>query len=110
MIKEFYLTAPGIKFLRMVNKAFLDYFGFENIEEFNGKYKSIIDFLQERKEYIYKPKENGSNWLEFLLSNEEDETKNEIFKAAFEREHSEFVVKFEPMPNSTKFIVIMKKK
>lgn len=98
------------KFLRMVNKAFLDYFGFENIEDFNGKYKSIVDFLQEKKEYIYKPKENGSNWLEFLLSTDQVDSKTDFLKAAFDKDHSEFVVKFEALPNSSKFIVIMKKK
>jgi two-component system, cell cycle response regulator len=56
------------KYLNIVNHAFLDFFGFETVKEFNDKYKNILDFLEEKKEYIYKPKDNGNNWIEFLLN------------------------------------------
>lgn len=102
------------KYLKLVNKAFLDFFGFNDSEEFNEKYSSVIDFFKEKKEHIYKPKENGSNWLEYLLTIDENANNANqdgtiYLKDSFKYLHSEFVVKFEVLPNSDKFIVIMKK-
>ncbi len=98
------------KYLNIVNKAFLDFFGFESAEDFSGKYDSIIDFIKEKREYIYKPKnDNGSNWIEFLLSYGNNKNNKTDTKDLAKDLDSEFLVTFEKLPNSEKYIIIMKK-
>ncbi len=97
------------KYLNIVNKAFLEFFGFESMEQFNDKYDNIFDFLEEKKEYIYKPKDNGNNWIEFLLSHGNKKDIPNITGLIQQELDSEFIVTFEKLPNSEKYIVIMRK-
>ncbi len=97
------------KYMNVVNKAFLDFFGFKNLEEFNDKYENIVDFIEDKKEYIYKPKDNGNNWIEFLLSHGKKEGIKSITGLIDDDSDSEFLVTFEKLPNSNKYIVIMRK-
>lgn len=95
-------------YLNVVNKPFLDFFGFKDIDEFNGKYESISEFLIEKKEYVCKPKGNN-NWLDYLLNFGSAEEIKGINQNTNDK-NSEFIVKFKKLPNSDKHIVIIKKK
>lgn len=98
------------KYLNLVNKTFLDFFGFENAKEFNDKYDSILDFIKEKKELIYKPdNEKSKNWIDFILTHGEEDKALDFSEFSENNVNSEFLVTFEQLPNSEKFIIIMKK-
>jgi len=66
---SFILITDGKK-IKRVNKTFLEFFGYETLEEFQKNYDCICDFFLEEKGKNYLLKDfNGLNWFEYIKRN-----------------------------------------
>jgi two-component system, cell cycle response regulator len=83
-------------YINTSNKAFLDFFGFKNIEEFRENHKCICEFFIEENSFIYKPKNPSENWIENIIKNKIREPKVKMKNRYLEERI--FIIKFAPLP------------
>lgn len=69
--EQIVITTDGIR-LRSCNKAFLDFFNLENMEEFTKDYACICDKFELDESATYLQKYMGEkSWIEYILANED---------------------------------------
>ncbi len=89
------LVTNGNK-INTYNKAFLDFFGFQNIDEFTENYKSICEFFIEEESFFSKPKNENENWINIIIRDKIREPKVKM-KNRYSKERI-FIIKFANFP------------
>lgn len=59
--------------VKFCNQRFLEFFGFETLEQFREQYECVCDFFIREDGFIYK--DEHSNWLEYLIAHPERQHK-----------------------------------
>lgn len=60
------MVVSDAKEMLTVNKAVLDFFGYQNLEAFKAEYDCICDFFLEEDDLL-TPKIDGMSWIEYVL-------------------------------------------
>ena len=80
-----------------VNKAFLDFFGFESLKDFKEKHKCVCELFVNEEGFL-----SGKNWLNEILSHPDNQYKVKIIK-----DNKEYIFKVEATKFKDKVIVTL---
>ena len=80
-----------------VNKAFLNFFGFNSLKEFKKKHKCICELFTKERGYLY-----GENWVDELLSHPQKQ-----YKVKIKKDEKEYIFKVEAVKFKNKIIITL---
>ncbi|MEA3352837.1 MAG: HAMP domain-containing sensor histidine kinase [Campylobacterota bacterium] len=68
--KELLILTDGHQ-LKDTNKAMIDFFGYDSVDDFHTRHECICEFFEKGKDLLQKEDSEGNSWLDILRSNME---------------------------------------